>query len=314
MPSHFSSCFLTRIFTLGLLAGSALLAACGSSTVNEPFKPTRVVIFGDGLSDTTTNAQYTVNGDGSVNNWARQVAASYGVSVVSFAQGNARISTATGAGGVAVTTITAQAAGFSYQAGDLVVMNGGFSDLIAEANTATGGANSTANAAAYGTALGNLVRSMVAAGAKHIAVANIYDLSKAPAAGILTNLATQNSNSRGALVAAFNDALKTNLGSASLTYIGDNVRLLDAEAYLNTVRATPTTYGFVDTSTVACSSNDAANGIGLGTAKVNSKLCTTGTLAQTAYNSYVFADSVYPTPAFHRAWGDNAYAQILARW
>jgi outer membrane lipase/esterase len=308
--------FLTRAFTLVLFALTTLLVSCGSSTIYDPFKPTRVVVFGDGFGDLTASNQYTVN-DSSTNNWASQVAASYGVSVVSYAKGNARISNATGAGGVAVTSVTAQVSGFAYQPNDLVIINAGFSDLIAEA----AGTNSTANATAYGTAFGNLIRSMVVAGAKHIAVANVYDLSKTPAAGILTNLATLN-GSRGALVVAFNDALKSNLGSSTLSYIGDNVRLVDLEAYLNTVRASPTTYSFVDTTTVTCTVTDAANGIGIGTNQVNSKSCTaanaTGGAATTyttpAYNNYVFADAVYPTPAFHRAWGSNVYTQLIARW
>lgn len=305
----------TRAVTFCLLGLTTLLVSCGSSTITDPFKPTRVVVFGDGFSDLTANNQYTVN-DGSTNNWASQIAANYGVSVVSHARGNARISNAIGAGGVAVTSVTAQVAGFAYQPNDLVVINAGFSDLIAEANTAAGGANSAANATAYGTALGNLVRSMVAAGAKHIAVSNVYDLSKTPAAGILTNLATLN-GSRGALVVAFNDALKANLGSATLTNVGDNVRLVDLEAYFNLVRASPTAYSFVNATTIACNSNDATaapGGIGIGTNQINSKLCTTGTLAQAAYNSYVFADAVYPTPVFHRAWGANVYSQLVARW
>ncbi|MFM2083853.1 MAG: hypothetical protein RLY95_671 [Pseudomonadota bacterium] len=308
--------FLTRVLTLGLFALTTLLVSCGSSTINEPFKPTRIVVFGDGFSDLTANNQYTVN-DGSTNNWASQIAASYGINVVSYANGNARISNATGAGSVAVTSVTAQVSGFAYQPNDLVVMNAGFSDLIAEA----AGTNSTVNAASYGTALGNLVRSMVAAGAKHIAVSNVYDLSKTPAAAILTNLATLN-GSRGALVVAFNDALKTNLGSATLTNVGDNVRLVDLEAYFNLVKAAPTTYSFVDATTVTCTVTDAGNGIGIGLNKVNSKSCTaanaTGGAATTyttpAYNNYVFADAVYPTPAFHRAWGTNVYSQLVARW
>ncbi len=311
-----TSPFLTRVLTLSLFVLTALVVSCSSSTIYDPFKPTRVVVFGDGFGDLTASNQYTVN-DSSTNNWASQIASSYGVSVVSFAKGNARITNATGAGGVAVTSVTAQVAGFAYQTGDLVVINAGFSDLIAEA----AGANSTVNAAAYGTAFGNLVRSMVAAGAKHIAVTNVYDLSKTPAAAILTNLATLN-GARGALVVAFNDALKSNLGSATLTNVGENVRLVDLEAYLNTVRSSPSTYSFVDTTTVTCTVTDAANGIGIGTNKINSKSCTaanaTGGAATTyttpAYNNYVFADPVYPTPAFHRAWGLNVYNQLIARW
>jgi phospholipase/lecithinase/hemolysin len=114
------------------------------------------------------------------------------------------------------------------------------------------------------------------------------------------------------LVVAFNDALKSNLGSATPNYIGDNVRLVDLEAYFNLVRTSPTTYSFVDTATVVCTSTGTS--VGLGGTQKDSSGCGTGTVAPTAYNSYVFADAVYPTPAFHRAWGSNVYTQLIARW
>ncbi|MDI9334584.1 MAG: SGNH/GDSL hydrolase family protein [Cytophagales bacterium] len=325
--------FLTRLISLTVLALSTFLAACsGSTSIYKPFVPTRVVIFGDALSDTTASAQYTVNTspyDASVlNNWARQVAASYGVStIVSYAKGNARITNPTGAAGTAVMSITAQTAkflsdGYSYQEGDLVIINAGFSDVIAEALSTS----STANAAAAGTAFANLVRSLVAAGAKHVLVSNMYDLSITPAAiatpVLAPNLALKN-NTRGAFTVAFNDALKSNLGSASLTYIGDNVYVVDAEFYMNQVYNLPNTYLFTDAVTVACNSPDAGAGIGLGIGQINSRLCTASTLNAAAtsttysslpYDNYVFADAIYPTPAFHRAFGSFAYSKLITRW
>jgi len=311
------------VFGLGL---ALALAACGAGSTKDPFIPTRIVVFGDALSDTTAaTGRYTVNDPtlAAVNNWTGQVAASYGApTIVSYAKGNARVTAATGSGGVAVTTVTAQVAQFlavdSFKAGDMVLINAGFSDVIAEA----GGANSTANATAYGTAYANLVRSIVTSGAKHVAVANAYDLAKTPAAAILTNLGILN-GARGALVAAFNDALKINLGSTSLPYIGDNVRLLDIEFYFNLVYTVPATYAFSDATTVVCdpvAANDATaapGGIGIGTNKINSKLCTLANLPlayATTYNSYVFADAVYPTPAFHRSLGSYVYGLTSTRW
>lgn len=291
--------FLTRALTLGLFALSALLVSCGSSTINDPFKPTRVIVFGDSFSFISTTAAYTVN-DSSTNNWARQIASSYGVStIVNNAAANALVSNVQ----TQVNTF-----GAAYQAGDLVIVSAGYRDII---NNASSGGASTATATSNGAAYATLVRSMVANGAKHIAVTNVYDLAKTPAAGIVTNLGTLN-GTRGALVVAFNDALKSNLGSSTPSYIGDNVRLVDLEAYFNTVRSSPTTYSFVDTTTVAC--NSTGNTVGLGVGQIDSSVCNTGTLAQAAYNSYVFADAVYPTPAFHRAWGSSVYAQLIARW
>ena len=292
MTSH----FLTRALTLGLFALSTLLVSCGSSTIYDPFRPTRVIVFGDSFSFISTTVAYTVN-DSSTNNWASQIAAHYQVTnIVNRTAANAL---------VAAVQTQVNTFGANYQAGDLVVVSAGYRDII---NDAVG---STNNAAANGTAYANLIRSMVTNGAKHIAVTNVYDLSKTPSAGIQTNLATL-TGSRGALIAAFNDALKSNLGSATLTNVGEYVRLLDLEAYFNTVRASPTIYSFVDTTTVACNSVGATVGIGAG--QIDSSGCGTGTLAQASYNSYVFADAVYPTPAFHRAWGNNAYAQLIARW
>ncbi len=293
--------FLTRTLTLGLLSLSALLVSCGSSEIHDPFRPTRVVVFGDSFSFISTTVAYTVN-DSTTNNWASQIASHYSVTnIVNRAAANAL-----------VTDVQTQVNTFgaNYQAGDLVVVSAGYRDIINDAR------NSTNNATANGTAYANLIRSLVTNGAKHIAVSGVYDLSKAPAAGIQTNLATL-TGARGALIAAFNDALKSNLGSATLTNVGEYVRLLDLEAYFNAVRASPTSYSFLDTTTVTCNSNDASaapGGLGIGTNQINSSLCGTGTLAQAAYNSYVFADAVYPTPAFHRSWGTNAYNQLIARW
>jgi phospholipase/lecithinase/hemolysin len=239
--------FLTRVLTLCLFTLTTLLASCGSSTITDQFKPTRIIVFGDSFSDLTANNQYTVN-DSSTNNWASQVASSYGVStIVKLAAGNALVSDVQ----TQVNTF-----GAAYQAGDLVLVSAGYRDII---NDAAAGANT---AATKGTAYATLIRTMVTNGAKHIAAANVYDLSKSPAATAAVaptaaNLAALGGGSRGTLITAFNDALKTNLGSATLTNVGDNVRLVDLEAYFNAVRAAPATYSFLDTTTVACNSNDA---------------------------------------------------------
>jgi len=263
-----------------------------------------VIVFGDNFSFISTTVAYTVN-DNTTNNWASQIAASYGVStIVNNAAGNALVSNVQ----TQVNTF-----GAAYQAGDLVIVSAGYRDIINDA--ATGANNATNNGDAYA----NLVRSMVANGAKHIAVANVYDLSKTPAAGLTgtaataaTNLRARNGNDRGILVTAFNDKLKSNLGSSSPSYIGDNVRLVDLEAYFNLVRTSSTTYSFVDTTTVTCTSTGA--NVGLGAGQIDSSGCSQTTVTPAAYNSYVFADAVYPTPAFHRAWGSSVYTQLIARW
>ena len=55
--------------------------------------------------------------------------------------------------------------------------------------------------------------------------------------------------------------------------------------------------------------------IGIGAGEVNSALCTTSTLLAGAdQNRYLFADTVYLTPAAHRLFGDYAYNQLRERW
>lgn len=305
--------FLSRAFSIAAVAVAGLLAGCGSSNINDPFRPTRVIVFGDSFSVISATNAYTVNSDGSTNNWASQVAARYGVgTVVPLAVGNAT-----------VDQVQAQvnAFGANYQSGDLVLVSAGFRDIINEA----AGSNSTSTVAAKGNAYAEVIRSIVANGAKHVVPMNVYDLSKTPAAAIVTNLGLA-TNNRGNLTAAFNDALKTNLGNTAKP-VGDYVRLVDAEAYLNLVRYNPGGYLFSDISTIACETRnngvDPDNGLGLGVNQVNSFKCSASTLNPAAnstayrsnkYDNYVFADAIYPTPAYHRSWGSTVYTQLIARW
>jgi outer membrane lipase/esterase len=302
--------FFTRIATFALLAISGLLASCGASVIKDPFTPTRVIVFGDSFSVISTTASFTVN-DASINNWASQIAATYGVTnIVSNATPNAT-----------VTAVAAQVATFgaNFQAGDLVVISAGFRDII---NDAVAGTNTSATSA---EAYANVIRTLVANGAKHIAATNVYGLEATPAAVIVPNLAASVSiaSGTGSRTRAFNDALKSNLGSTVLSYIGDNVRLVDAEFYMNLVRGLPSAYAYTDTTTVVCNSVDAGAGIGIGTGQVNSSLCsattinpaaTSTTYTTPAYNNYLYADAVYPTPTFHRAFGVYVYNQLALRW
>lgn len=271
-----------------------LVAACGAgSSVKDPFAPNRLVVFGDGLNDASATA-FTVN-DGSTNNWSLQIAASYPTPITSFVK-NA-------AGNALVAAVAAQVSTFggAYQSGDLTVMSAGFRDLIDLGQ----GSQSIASATALGDAYANAVRAAVANGAKHVAVSNVYDFSASYAAqGGLASAATMKS-----LIRAFNDALKTNLGSSTAAYLGDNVRLIDAEYYMNLVFATPTSYSFTDASTLACTSLGATTGVGT----IDSSICNANTVIAN-YNSYVYADAVYLTPAAHRSLGGYAYGLLLTRW
>ena len=93
-----TSKWLRRTMVLAACASAALLTACGSSTVDSAVTPTRIVSFGDALSDVGyAGKRYTIN-DGSTNIWAQQFAASYGRTLetssaggAGYARGNARL-------------------------------------------------------------------------------------------------------------------------------------------------------------------------------------------------------------------------------
>lgn len=306
--------------TLGF---AALLVACGSGSTFQPLKPTRVISFGDGLSDLgQTGARFTVN-DGSANIWVERVATSYGNTITAqisgglgYAQGGARISSASTDGSTTAVasvvvlpsadTIAAQISAFlaanTIGASDLLIIDTGISELAALAN-----ANPTDNAAlataatASGRSLAAQVLRLTAAGGKHVVIANAPDLGKAPFATLQTRTAALTAATR-----AFNDSLKINLASVTA-----DVLLIDNEAYVNALIAAPTTLNPAATaltvSTPACA-----------TATFNTTGCTTATLnvgvTSATYSLSLFSDDRHLTPAAHRLVGDNAYNKIKNRW
>lgn len=318
--------WLRRTALLALCASAALLAACGSSTVESAVTPTRIVVFGDGLSDLGENGgHYTVN-DGSVNIWTQQFAASYGLNLktasaggTSYAQGNARVVlTPDAAGGTSTKTIAQQidtflASGGAIGGSDVFVVSGGTSDIIANlaaysAGTLTGD-QFLANVATAGQALATQVQRLRSAGAKYVLVTGSYDMSRSPLAIKRGQTDILNKASK-----QFNDSFQVNIAD-----FGNNVLYVDSAYYYNLLTGLPGTYNFQDSTTVVCTSVDAGPGIGIGTGQINSALCNTNTLINTipgnlSYNSYVFADYVYFTPAAQRLFGTYVYTRFRARF
>jgi outer membrane lipase/esterase len=324
------ACHWLRRALLVLAPASALfLAACGSGTIESQFTPTRIVAFGDGFSDlgqtsndAVTNARYTVN-DRSVNVWVQQLAFDYGLLTnfipqvsggTGYATGNARIAVQPDAAGNAATpTVTQQIGTFlataSLNAGDLPVVSGGTADIIAEMAKVQAGTETSdqmiANVKAAGTALGGQVRRLVQAGAVHVVVVGVYDLSKTPwgtassQATLLSQASTQ-----------FNDQVLL-----SIVDLGANVLYVDAALFFNLMVSSPGSYGLTDATTAVCTSLDPGPGIGIGANQINSARCTSTTIFNALnYGLYAWADKVYPTPTIHRQFGDYVYNRIRARW
>jgi outer membrane lipase/esterase len=309
--------------TLLVLASGAalLLAACGSGTIESQFHPSRIVVFGTGISDLGQGgSRYTVN-DGGINVWTLQVGANYGLPLTSaasggtsFATGNVRIRNKPDAAGNAATaTVTEQIDTFlgrgAIGENDLLIVEGGTSDIIAEMAKVTAGTQTQEQMIAAMQQAGRdfavQVRRLVDAGAAHVMVVGPYDLGRTPwaTAASQQNLLTQASTK-------FNSELLVNMVD-----LGKNVLYVDAALLYNLAISVPTNYGMSNSVDPVCTSVDPGPGIGIGTGQVNSALCAPSTvLAGVDYNQYVFADRVYPTPAAHRQFGSYAYGRIHDRF
>lgn len=310
--------WMRRTALVAACASAALLAACGSSSIESALKPEQLITFGDGYSF-VREQRYTVN-NGTVNNWTLQLLDHYQKSgsatggLVSFAEGNTRIAQHPDAAGNATTpTITEQVDRFlamgTPKPNDLLLLNGGISDLIVGMAAVRAGTQTpdqfVANARLNGQALAAQVRRLVAAGASHIAVTGTYDLGKTPWAksiGQEALLSQASSRFNESLLVAIND-------------LSQHVLYVDAAYYVNLYESTPSSFSFNNATTPMCTSVDAGNGIGIGQGQVNSALCTSATLLPGAdADRYVFADAVYLTPSAHRQLGTYAYDKLRARW
>jgi phospholipase/lecithinase/hemolysin len=304
------------------VSAAMLLAGCGSSTIESALKPERFIAFGDGFSDIgqVNGARYTVN-DGSVNNWALQLAAAYNITLTpasaggtSYAQGNARIkATPDAAGNASTPTVTAQVDKFllnnSFKDTDVVLMGAGAGDIVAQMAAVTAGTQTTeqmlTNAQQAGRDFGAQVIRTVNAGAKYVVVMGSYNLGRSPWAKTIDkeDLLTQASSK-------FNEAFLV-----SIVDQGSKVLYIDAAYYFNLLTASPGSYSFDDATTPVCTAVDAGPGIGIGAGQLNSALCNTNTLLAGANSAkYIFADALYFTPAAQRLFGTYVYDRLHARW
>lgn len=306
---------------LALASASALLvAACGSGTIESRLQPTRVVVFGDAFSDVgQTGKRYTVN-DNAVNIWVQELAVSFGLSLTtaaaggtSYATGNARIATKPDAAGNSATPTVADQistflAGNAPGANDLVVVNGGISDIIAETAQLNAGTQNAeqmlTDVKQAGRDLAAQVRRLVQAGATHVVVVGTYDLGRSPWA---------TATGQAALLSEASTKFNTEL-LVSIVDLGANVLYVDSALLYNLMISNPEFYALTNAVDPVCNSVDPGPGIGIGAGQVNSALCTTSTLVNTNYGPYLFADRVYPSPAGHIKFGDYAYGRVRARW
>lgn len=319
------------VLTAACATAAATLAGCGSSTIESALVPSRIISFGDGFSalGAAGASRYTVN-DGSVNIWAQQLAASYGFTLTSVAdgglaygQGNARVNNAVDAAGGTATSISAQIDAFlasnTFGANDLVLINGGISDIVYQTQLFVNGTITNeqllVNVDQAGRDFGAQIQRLVAAGAKYVLVVGTYGMGRSPWATAIGQTALLDKLSYAGETGAgrprsFNEALLVTIVNS-----GANVLYVDASFYFNLVTGTPTAYAFTDATTVVCTSSDGGAGIGTGAGQINSALCNTGTIGTGLdYSKYVFADRVYFTPQAHRLFGNYAFEALRRRF
>lgn len=281
-------------------SGFALFALMTTALVAPASAQSRLVVFGDSLSDNGNLAIATGNAQpgypsGRFSNgpvWAEQLVGPLAnffpvgpvnnARSVDFAFGGARADTAVANPPGVPTQIGAYLArGGAFGANDVVSVWAGANDLfqaipIAGANPAT--AQAVMGAVAT-TAAGNVagsVNALAGAGARTIVVTNLPDIGVAPAFAPTpaTGLATFSS-------ATFNAALAGNLAAVAGARPGANVISVDIASVFSAIRSDPAAFGFANV-TQAC---------------VATPACAGGTVA--AQNAYLFWDGVHPTVAGH---------------
>lgn len=287
--------------TTAVLAGPALLSACGGSgDIVSALRPSRFIVLGDGLSYLGAS-RYTVN-DGSTNIWALQLAGRYNLSVADVGSGGAGYAQGGAVVSGAAPSIEAQVGAFlgagTPGANDVVLINipmAGVVSAMAAVKAATQTqAQALATLKAEGKAFAAQVHRLVTGGVKYLLVAGVYDMGKSPLAiaqaqqAAFTEAAQQ-----------INDGFKTDASD-----LGANVLFVDTASYINLLVENPGGYGLTNATAAVCLADPATS-------------CTaaSGDLVAGADPAlYLFADQTHPTPAAHRLFGNHAYDQIVKRW
>lgn len=328
--------WMRRTFAVAACASATLLAACGGSSTVNSVTPTRIVSFGDTVSDLgqgPSGARYTVN-DGSINNWIAEVAYRYGIGVAAanaggagYARGNARVTQADASGVTNAPSVTQQvdaylAGGGAFTATDFVFIGGGQSDVIAGMNEYLAGtktqAQFNADMVTAAQQLAAQVDRLVNAGAPHVLVSDSPNVSRSLWAAQL-NSANPNANPMPdvvlqSAVSAFNQTLLSAVGK----YSGTKVLFVDLEGFFNSISGSlggSPGSGYSNNTTPICTTADPSNGLNIGPNQINSLLCNASTLIPGAtLTSYVFADPLNYTPAAHVSVGDRVYNRLKANW
>lgn len=179
----------------------------------------------------------------------------------------------------------------------LVLIQGGANDLFGFLREVAGdptlAANAPAVVAATATAMVTQISRLKAAGAARIIYSNLPDLGLTPQFRTtpLAGLASQ-------ISAGYNDAVATALD-------GQGVHIFDTAVFMQDVVASPSTFGFTNVTTPACTSLTTPGD----PTSLSALVCLPTTLVEpNADLTYLFADGVHPTASAHALWGQQVVA------
>ncbi|MDE2594640.1 MAG: SGNH/GDSL hydrolase family protein [Burkholderiales bacterium] len=225
-----------------------------------------------------------------------------------YAQGGARVTDAVGPGNLGLLALTPAetagalgqmtvpvvtqisrhlaAVGGAFSGNELVTVMAGGNDVFRLlADVSYGRKTTTEAVTAMGVAGGQLAAYVntliVAKGAKRVVVANLVDVSKSPF-GYSQSASTQAFIN--VMVATFNAQLSAGLASTQ------GVLLVDAYTASRDQAANPGQYGLSNATTPACNLSAATNPL------ASSMMCNDGNVISGDVSTYLFADTVHPTP------------------
>jgi outer membrane lipase/esterase len=195
---------------------------------------------------------------------------------------------------------------------DVVIINAGVSDIMAQMTAVTAGTQTQPQMVANlqdRPALNWVPRRCAGwwtTAPSYVIVVGSYNMGKSPWGNQVPALAPVLTDAN----AKFNEEMLVNIVD-----LGAKVLYVDLALYLNLVTAFPGSYSLKDAGSPVCTSIDPGPGIGTGNGQINSFRCTPATLIPGEDPGvWLFADRVYLTPEANRDFGDYAYDRIKARF
>lgn len=323
------------LLTATACASVALLAACGSSSTANTINPDSIITFGDAMSDLGQNPNgrpYSVTNGVTLNNWTRQVAYRYDLSLnpansggTAYAQGNARVALPDATGVTNAPSITAQIDSYlashpSFGEKEFVLVSGGMSDVIAGFNEVQAGTKTVeaylADMETAGQQLSEQVRRLNTAGAPRVLTIGTPNLGRTLWARGLDAARPDADPKPSQTLEEATNAFNRKLLSSMVDLSGTRVLYSDAQYYFNGMTGNPGNYNFSNGDDPICNSVDPSNGMNIGTGQINASLCTDQTLvvAPDKLRQYLFADLINYTPEAHIHFGDWVYDRMKANW